>query len=120
MKIKCIFLKFSFTTLNSNLNIKKFKFKVFSAKNFHKWRSKSFEIATQCSKILSLPTLNANILQSMWSNFMKFLPHDQRQVKYKILFLDSKKNVFFFLDEYLRYGSFEWFLSEKMPWSLRG
>jgi len=115
------FLKF-FSQLSTQIfNIKNFKFKVCSAKNLHKWRSKSSEIEAQRSKKLSFPTLNANIFQLVQSNFMKILPHDQRQVKYKILWLDSKKSVFFsFLDEHSRHGSFEWFLSLKMPWSFRG
>jgi len=41
-------------------NIKKFKFKVYIAKKFHKWWSKSSEIAVEHSKKLSFPTLNAN------------------------------------------------------------
>jgi len=41
------------------------------------------------------PTLNANIFQSIWSNFMKFLLHDLRQVKYKILWLYFKESIFF-------------------------
>jgi len=40
------------------------------------------------------PTLNAIIFQSVRANFMKCLPHDLRQVKYKILRLDSKKIYF--------------------------
>jgi len=45
-------------------------------------------------KITSFPTLNANIFQSVWSNFMKFLLHDFIQVKYKILSLILKKDLF--------------------------
>jgi len=42
-------------------------------------------------KTFFFPTLNANIFQSVRSNLMKFLPHNLRQVKYKILWLNSKK-----------------------------
>jgi len=41
-------------------------------------------------------TLNANIFQSVWSNSMKFLPHDIRQIKYRILWLDSTKTFLLF------------------------
>jgi len=55
-----------------------------------------------------IPTLNANIFHSVWSKFMKILPHDLRQIKYKILWLYSKKNVFFvFLDEHNKNSGFE-------------
>jgi len=61
-------------------------------------------------------TLNAHIFQSLWSNFLKLLPHDLRQVKYKIMQFDSKKNILFgFLDEHNKNGSFECFLIEKWP-----
>jgi len=61
---------------------------VYSAKKFHKWWTKLSEIAGQGSKKLLFPSSNANIFQSVRSNLMKFLPHDLRQVKYKILWLD--------------------------------
>jgi len=52
---------------------------------------------------------------------MKFLPHDLKQVKYKIVRLDSKKSIFFvFLDERNRNGNFEYFLTKKWPWAFRG
>jgi len=45
---------------------------------------------------------------------MKFLPHDLRQIKYKISWLYS--NFFFvvvvFLDERNKNNNFEWFLAE--------
>jgi len=47
-----------------------------------------FKKKTFCS------TVNANIFQSIQSNLMKFLLHDLRQVKYKILLLDFKKRLF--------------------------
>jgi len=52
---------------------------------------------------------------------MKFLPHDLRQVKYKILWLDSK-NIYFSLfgGEHSKTSSFECFLTEKWPWAFRG
>jgi len=44
---------------------------------------------------------------------MKILPHEFKQVKYKILQLDLKKNIFFgFVGEYNKNGSLEWFLIE--------
>jgi len=60
-------------------------------------------------------TLNANIFQYVQSNFVKFLPHDLRQVKYKILLLGSNKKYicFVFLDEHSKNCSFECFLIEK-------
>jgi len=64
-------------------------------KKFHNWRSKSFEIARQQSN-KKIPTLNINIFQFVWSKFMKFLPHELKQVKYKILWLDFKKRIFFY------------------------
>jgi len=63
-------------------------------------------------------TLNADILsfnlcvQTSWN----FLPHYFKQVKYTILWLLSKKNVFCaFLGECNKNGNFEWFLKEKWP-----
>jgi len=50
---------------------------------------------------------------------MQFLPHDFKQVKYNILWLDSTKNVFSaFLGERSRNGSFEWFLTKKIALAL--
>jgi len=47
------------------------------------------------------------------------LPHDLIQVEYKILWLYSKKYVYFdFFDEHNKNDSFEWVLVEKWPWSL--
>ena len=45
--------------------------------------------------IIFFSTLNTYILQSMWSNFMKFLSHDLIQVKYKILWFDFEKIYLF-------------------------
>jgi len=47
---------------------------------------------------------------------MKFLPHNLKQIKYKILWLYSKKNIFsIFLDECSRSGSFKlWY--KKSPY----
>jgi len=45
---------------------------------------------------------------------MKILPHDLKQIKYKILWLYSKKYIFFvFLNECSENGSFEWFLAKR-------
>jgi len=61
-----------------------------------------------------IPTLNTNIFQSIWSNFIKILPHDHWQVKYKIVWLYSKKRifVFLFLDECNKNDSFKWILKK--------
>jgi len=85
----CFFWNFLPRLSTQFININFFKFKVSSAKFFHKWWSKSFEIVRQCHKKTVFSTLNVDIFQSVQSNLMKFLPHDLRQVKYKILWLDS-------------------------------
>jgi len=94
MKIKLSFSNFFPRLLTQFLNTKNFKFKFYSAKFFHKWWSKSSEIVDHSSKFF-FPTLNAHIFQCIWSNFNKFLPHDLKQVKYKILCLNSKKRICF-------------------------
>jgi len=76
-------------------NTKNFQFKIHIAKNFHKWRAKSFESVGKCSNKLFFLTLNANIFQSVQSNFMKFLPHDLKQIKYMIWWVFFLKIVLF-------------------------
>jgi len=68
-------------------------------KNFKKWRSKYNHLKLQVSvqKNFFFLTLNANIFQFVWSKFKKFLPHDLKHVKYKILWLDSNIYIFCFL-----------------------
>jgi len=81
-------------------------------KNSTNGGSKSPKIASRSSKKLFFPTLNAHIFKSILSNFMKFLPHDLGQVKFKILWLDSKNFfVFVFLGKCKKHGNFHCFLT---------
>ena len=79
------------------------------------------KLQASVKKTLGFSTLNAHISQSVRSNFMKFLPHDLKQVNYKILRLSSKKKFFFvFFDKRSRNGSFQCSFPEKWPWAFRG
>ena len=115
------FLNFFHRLSTQFLNIKNFKINSCSAKNFHKWRSKSSKAVIQCSKKTFFSTLNANNFQSTRSNFMKFLPYDLRQVKYKILWLDSNFCLFVcFLRWTQQKGQFWVVIDRKWPRSFRG
>jgi len=68
------------------------------------------KLQSRIQKNFLFPTLNAHIFESVWSNFMKFLSHNLKQIKYKIIRLGFMKNVILvFLGECNSNGNFEWF-----------
>jgi len=92
MKIKWVFFEFFFL-VNSSTH------KFFNSKSIvQKIPQMAVEVIWNCKPVFKFlfPTLNANIFQYVRSNFMKFLPYDFKQVKYKILRLFLEKVFFLF------------------------
>jgi len=81
-----------YSSTQKNFNLK-FVVQIFSTNG----NQSHLKLQARVQKNFFFPTLNAHIFQSTRSNFMQFLPHNLRQVQYKILQFYYKTNVFFLL-----------------------